>query len=72
MDTEGEFNGNTEINTTENEQTDEPQTTEVVEYQNHMVQGVDTLVNISIFNGFFLGAILGAIVISIFFKNTHV
>lgn len=68
MDTEGEFNENTETNTTEETDT---QTTETVEYQVHVIETLDNLVNLSLFNGVFLGAILGALVVSLFWKRIN-
>lgn len=61
------------MNTTENTEqgTSTTESTELVEYQNHVTQSLDILVNISLFNGFFLGAILGGILITLFFKRIN-
>lgn len=45
--------------------------TELVEYQTHITESLDNLVNISLFNGFFLGAILGAIFVTVIFKRVR-
>lgn len=49
----------------------ETELTTLTEYETQLIQGVDNLVNISLFNGFFLGCILGALVVGLFWKRIN-
>lgn len=60
-----------EIPQTDENVANEGQTTETVVYEQRVTESLDNLVNISLFNGFFLGCILGALIITLFWKRIN-